>query len=227
MDGFCPESYIGMAASGRVQAAAAVAAASAAGPVVVRSSYPYTGQNPDDLSFDAGELFEVLTPDQGDGWVQVRRSTSTEVGFIPIAYVTPFDGVGPDATEDESYVGIGGDEYDESGYEGGEEASFAWFHENLSRQDAERMLADEGSKGYFLIRPSQKDPYDFSVSVHGGNDTVKHFKVKKNVANGNFEFGERVFDTLAELVKFYHIYSIYTTAEEEGICLEHALPARL
>ena len=34
-----------------------------------------------------GEEFEVLESDQGDGWVQVRRLTNQEEGFVPSSYV--------------------------------------------------------------------------------------------------------------------------------------------
>jgi hypothetical protein len=52
---------------------------------------------------------------------------------------------------------------------------------------------------------------------------VKHFKVK-GVA-GLLEFGERTFESLAELIDFYGQYSIYTTAAGEGICLKHPMIA--
>ena len=167
-----------------------------------------------------------MAPDSsGSGWAEVRRlNGSQEVGFIPMSYVTPFDPSVPAPEKPESYELVGGD------FQGGgedravSEMEEVWYHPSLSRSDAEQMLLRRGRKGSFLIRPSQKDQDDFSVSVHGGKH-IKHFKVKYHAAKSIFVFGERTFNSLGKLVEFYGTYSIYTTAppDEEGICLEYPL----
>ena len=43
--------------------------------------------------------------------------------------------------------------------------SFRWFYPNISGVDAEELLFERGVDGSFLVRPSEHNPGDFSLSV--------------------------------------------------------------
>ena len=94
---------------------------------------------------------------------------------------------------------------------------YPWYHHNITRRDAERLLFDQGQgiKGCYLIRPSQETIGDLSVSVNGG-DKVKHFKVHLRHLSNDYLFGDRVFESVVDLVCFYQTYSIFTTAQGHG-----------
>ena len=71
------------------------------------------------------------------------------------------------------------------------------------------------------IRTSGQTPGGLAVSVNGGS-RVKHFSIARDTTGG-FQFGERFFPGIVDLVNFYNTRSIFTTAENEGICLSEAL----
>lgn len=48
---------------------------------------------------------------------------------------------------------------------------------------------------------------------------VKHFRISYDHYNGQYKFGERLFDGIDELVQFYSTYSIFTTHEGTPIML--------
>ena len=58
--------------------------------------------------------------------------------------------------------------------------SCRWFHAHVTGQQAEDILLKEGQDGSFLVRPSQTNPGDFTLSVrcvrHGyiRSDEVGH-----------------------------------------------------
>ncbi|KAF6094904.1 hypothetical protein HJG60_011971 [Phyllostomus discolor] len=60
--------------------------------------------------------------------------------------------------------------------------------------------------GAFLIRESESSPGEFSISVNYG-DQVQHFKVLRE-ASGKYFLWEEKFNSLNELVDFYHTTTI-------------------
>lgn len=79
-------------------------------------------------------------------------------------------------------------------------SSGRWFHPNIFRVDAERLLM-ERMDGSFLARPSKSHPGDFTLSVRR-NGQVTHIKIQNT---GDFYdlYGGEKFATLAELVQYY------------------------
>ncbi|UXI15577.1 hypothetical protein NH340_JMT01520 [Sarcoptes scabiei] len=76
-----------------------------------------------------------------------------------------------------------------------------WFHPNIDRLYAEKMLVDRGVEGSFLVRPSSSHPGDFTLSVLG-NGEVTHIKIQNTDDYYDLYGGEK-FATLAELVHHY------------------------
>ncbi|KAJ8791711.1 hypothetical protein J1605_020433 [Eschrichtius robustus] len=80
-----------------------------------------------------------------------------------------------------------------------------WFHEGLSRHQAESLLMGK-EVGCFIIRASQSSPGDFSISVRHEDD-VQHFKVMKDNKGSYFLWTEK-FPSLNKLVDYYRTTSI-------------------
>ncbi|KAL5466720.1 hypothetical protein EMCRGX_G030868 [Ephydatia muelleri] len=86
----------------------------------------------------------------------------------------------------------------------------AWFHENLSRTEAEEMLKKVRMDGAFLIRPSEQNPkagqknYAISFRAEG---KVKHCRIE--VDGGQYSIGSAIFDSLTELVQYYEANPLY------------------
>ncbi|KAI5934749.1 GRB2-related adapter protein isoform X1 [Manis javanica] len=81
-----------------------------------------------------------------------------------------------------------------------------WYSGRISRQLAEEILMKRNHLGAFLIRESESSPGEFSVSVNYG-DQVQHFKVLRE-ASGKYFLWEEKFNSLNELVDFYHTTTI-------------------
>ncbi|XP_023241387.1 tyrosine-protein phosphatase non-receptor type 11-like [Centruroides sculpturatus] len=76
-----------------------------------------------------------------------------------------------------------------------------WFHPNISRIGAERLLTERGFDGSFIARPSKSNPGDFTLSVRR-NGEVTHIKIQ-NTGDYYDLYGGEKFATLAELVQYY------------------------
>src|SRR5690606_25467673 len=76
-----------------------------------------------------------------------------------------------------------------------------WFHPNIDRVDAEKMLVDRGVDGSFLVRPSFSHPGDFTLSVLR-NGLVTHIKIQ-NTGDYYDLYGGENCAALAELVQHY------------------------
>lgn len=87
----------------------------------------------------------------------------------------------------------------------------AWFHEKLSRQNAEDMLKRVRMDGAFLIRHSDKkaqNPHQkaYAISFRAENK-VRHCRIQ--VENGTYMIGSATFDSLTELVQYYELNPLY------------------
>ncbi|CAK9295943.1 unnamed protein product [Gordionus sp. m RMFG-2023] len=78
-----------------------------------------------------------------------------------------------------------------------------FFHPNLTGIEAVKLLLEKGSSGDFLIRPSEKAPDSFTLSVRQGMQVV-HINI---INNGEYySIGSDTkegFATLTELLQFF------------------------
>ncbi|XP_064393377.1 1-phosphatidylinositol 4,5-bisphosphate phosphodiesterase gamma-1-like [Halichondria panicea] len=91
-----------------------------------------------------------------------------------------------------------------------------WFHESLSRHNAEDMLKRVRMDGAFLIRPSSEmnkqvakggsSQMTYSISFRA-EGKVRHCRIV--VENGNYMIGSAQFDSLTELVQYYETNPLY------------------
>lgn len=81
-----------------------------------------------------------------------------------------------------------------------------WFHEKLTRAEAEAMLKQAPIDGAFLVRVSQNEPDAFSVSFRA-EGRIKHCRVQHE--GRLYTLGTSTFENLAELVQFYQKNPLY------------------
>lgn len=91
------------------------------------------------------------------------------------------------------------------------ERSQQWFHGRISRETAEMILRQHGSRnGAFLIRESTHFPGDFTLSLSvdssDGPQPV-HFRIKREESEEGVKLGlgdGRCFDNLSDVIKCFH-----------------------
>ncbi|XP_013789729.1 cytoplasmic protein NCK2-like [Limulus polyphemus] len=83
-----------------------------------------------------------------------------------------------------------------------------WYVGNVTRSQCDQMLCEYGQDGDFLIRDSETNIGNFSVSLKAPNRN-KHFRV--HVEEGIYCIGQRTFTSLDDLVEHYKRAPIYTS----------------
>lgn len=94
----------------------------------------------------------------------------------------------------------------------------SWYHENLTRQQAEDMLKRMRKDGYFLVRKrmgmdSDSESYAISFRTAG---SIKHCVIKKE--ERLFMIGSAPFESLVELIAHYEKYPLYRKTKLKYIC---------
>ncbi|XP_013782856.1 cytoplasmic protein NCK1-like [Limulus polyphemus] len=92
----------------------------------------------------------------------------------------------------------------------------SWYIGNVTRSQCDQMLSEYGQDGDFLIRDSETNIGDFSVSLKAPNRN-KHFRV--HVEEGIFCIGQRTFSSLDDLVEHYKRAPIYTSPRGDKMYL--------
>ncbi|XP_051577086.1 tyrosine-protein kinase Lyn-like isoform X2 [Myxocyprinus asiaticus] len=152
--------------------------ASSAQEQIVIALFSFDPLKKSDLGFKKGERLKILKAD-GDWWRAKSLSSGLE-GLIPSNYV----------------VSDGSMETNE------------WFFKNVSRRDAERqLLAPANNPGAFLIRESETNAGNYSMSVRDvnpdGSDQIKHYKIR-TLDNGGYYISSQItFRQLQDLIKHY------------------------
>ncbi|XP_015262709.1 PREDICTED: protein-tyrosine kinase 6, partial [Gekko japonicus] len=143
------------------------------------SLWDFRAMTETELSFKAGDLFQVLEKN-GDWW-----------------WAKKLDGAGRDCEEEEGYVPYN--------YVVKKETVEAepWFFGQISRSESvHRLLSEETKTGAFLIRISEKKGAEYVLSVRD-ESTVRHYKILRN-GQGSFHMNAtRSFPDLLSLVEYY------------------------
>lgn len=189
----------------------------------VRTLYPFTSNNAEELNFEKDTLLEIIDQPKDDPeWWKARKEDGT-LGLVPKNYVKILDGnqteskprstsnssvssssvASPVAVVDKNIL------------------NKDWFHGNISRQECERNLS-AARDGDFLVRASETKSGDFSVSMKAP-DRIKHFRIKA-MTNGDFGIGQRTFSSLDELVEHYKKLPIFTCENGQKMYLVRAYP---
>ncbi|XP_077999399.1 dual adapter for phosphotyrosine and 3-phosphotyrosine and 3-phosphoinositide-like [Glandiceps talaboti] len=77
-----------------------------------------------------------------------------------------------------------------------------WYHGNQSRHVTESILLHNGRDGSYLLRTSETNPGEYTLSVRS-KDAVKHFRLQKGRSGALFKFGAFAFDSLGELLDHF------------------------
>lgn len=96
-----------------------------------------------------------------------------------------------------------------------------WYHGVMSRQQCDQLLNSHADDGDFMIRNSETNVGDFSVSLKAPIRN-KHFRV--HYVDDYFCIGQRKFDSLDELVEHYKRTPIYTSANGDKMFLKKPYP---
>ncbi|KAM3921649.1 protein-tyrosine kinase 6 [Leptodactylus fuscus] len=147
------------------------------------SQWDFIGTAPQELSFKAGEHFIALDR-SGDWWLVERLradgSKTGEKGFVPYNYVAE------EGTVEEQ----------------------SWFFRDMSRTEAVNLLLKEGNTtGSFLIRVSEKQGFQYALSVRSQN-TVKHFKILQDEQGQYHVNSSNFFADLYKLIDYYKMKPI-------------------
>ncbi|XP_069824945.1 tyrosine-protein kinase ITK/TSK isoform X2 [Dendropsophus ebraccatus] len=115
--------------------------------------YNYRTENTQELALRRGEEYLPLDTSEPHWWkVQDQNG---HVGYAPSSYLA--------AQSEDSLL------------------TYEWYNRNISRNQAEKLLIDEGKEGAFMVRDSRQ-PGMYTVSIFTkslGDDTVKHYHIRQ------------------------------------------------
>ena len=81
-----------------------------------------------------------------------------------------------------------------------------WFYKNLSRKNAEDILQRLRHDGAFLVRPSEREENQFSISFRAENK-IKHCRIKRE--GSLYLIGNEEFNSLTQLIEYYEKNPLY------------------
>lgn len=147
-------------------------------PTTLVALYPYTALCDGDLTFEKGDMLEVITKEDTDWW-KCKNTRTGETGVIPSNYVA-------------EVVSL---------------KSKDWYFGKATRAQAEKELKSLGNDyGAFLIRDSETMPNGYSLSLLDSGERgqiIKHYRIKTLDKGGFYISAKTSFKTLDELVKYY------------------------
>ncbi|XP_014253297.1 cytoplasmic protein NCK1 isoform X2 [Cimex lectularius] len=182
---------------------------------IVVALYSFSSTNDQELSFDKGDRLEIIDRPQADPeWYKARNSHG-QTGLIPRNYVQELSEYLTQPLREGS--GVAGSISAEKPHLVGKE----WYYGNISRAQCDAILNQSGNDGDFLIRDSETNMGDYSVSLKAPGRN-KHFRV--HVDGALYCIGQRKFHTLDQLVDHYQRAPIYTNKQGEKLYLVRPLP---
>jgi NCK adaptor protein len=198
---------------------------------IVVALYSFSSNNDQELAFEKGDRLEILDrPPADPEWYKARNGQG-QVGLVPRNYLQelseyltqPYrnrDGGGErhdslDRQQDGSGSGIG------RALDRPHLVGKAWYYGTITRAQCDNLLNQHGHDGDFLIRDSETNMGDYSVSLKAPGRN-KHFRV--HVEGALYCIGQRKFHTLDQLVDHYQRAPIYTNKQGEKLYLVRPLP---
>ncbi|KAL5280545.1 NCK2 family protein [Megaselia abdita] len=209
---------------------------------IVVALYSFTSNNDQELTFEKGDRLEIVDrPATDPDWFKARNQAG-QIGLVPRNYLQELNdylassyrnngGSGNnsggsnsmDRRNDNGGVGTGGPNgsLPPQPMERPNLAGKTWYYGSISRSQCDTVLNQHGHDGDFLIRDSETNMGDFSVSLKAPGRN-KHFRV--HVENNMYCIGQRKFHTLDQLVDHYQRAPIYTNKQGEKLYLVRSLP---
>lgn len=184
---------------------------------IVVALYSFTSNNEQELSFEKGDRLEIIErPPSDPEWYRARDSRG-QLGLVPRNYLQELADY---LTQPYGEPGAGG-AAGGGGGGGGGGAGRAWYYGAITRTHCDALLNQHGHDGDFLIRDSETNVGDYSVSLKAPGRN-KHFRV--HVEGSLYCIGQRKFPSLEQLVAHYQRAPIYTNKQGEKLYLVRPLP---
>eukprot|EP00093_Oithona_nana_P006746 06746.XXX_153920_151182_1 [CDS] Oithona nana genome sequencing. len=200
--------------------------------------YTFKAQNDTELSFDKNERLEILDrPPSDPDWFKARN-TSGQIGLVPKNYLIELSQYLTQNRSNSGQAGNGGNSNNASSSVAASNNSNnghsnhgdinhedikgqPWYFGTISRAECDVILSEKGIDGDFVIRESETNVGDYSVSLKAPGRN-KHFRV--HVEGTMFCIGQRKFNTMQQLVEHYQRAPIYTSQKGEKLFLIRPLP---
>ncbi|XP_046402674.1 cytoplasmic protein NCK1 isoform X1 [Ischnura elegans] len=204
--------------------------------------YTFRSQNEQELSFEKGDRLEILDrPPSDPEWYRARNGQG-QIGLVPRNYLQelseyltePYRGGGGSNTVGNGSGGHQGDpglsaprrhppppSISSCAVDRPHLVGKAWYYGAVTRARCDQLLNEHGQDGDFLIRDSETNIGDYSVSLKAPGRN-KHFRV--HVEGALYCIGQRKFHTLSHLVDHYQRAPIYTNKQGEKLYLVRPLP---
>ncbi|XP_004706331.1 tyrosine-protein kinase TXK [Echinops telfairi] len=84
---------------------------------------------------------------------------------------------------------------------------YEWYHKNITRNQAERLLRQESKEGAFIVRDSRHvGSYTLSVFIRARRsteDTIKHYQIKENDLGQYYVAERHLFQSIPELIQYH------------------------
>ncbi|XP_049827942.1 cytoplasmic protein NCK1 isoform X4 [Schistocerca gregaria] len=189
---------------------------------IVVALYSFSSNNEQELSFEKGDRLEILDrPPSDPEWYKARNAQG-QIGLVPRNYLQPYrnrDGGGErhdslDHRTDGNAPGV-------RSVDRPHLVGKPWYYGTITRAQCDNLLNQHGHDGDFLIRDSETNVGDYSVSLKAPGRN-KHFRV--HVEGALYCIGQRKFHTLDQLVDHYQRAPIYTNKQGEKLYLVRPLP---
>ncbi|XP_075212133.1 SH2/SH3 adaptor protein dock isoform X2 [Lycorma delicatula] len=189
---------------------------------IVVALYSFTSTNDQELSFEKGDRLEILDrPPSDPEWYKARNGHG-QIGLVPRNYLQELSEYLTQPLRER--VG-GSDRGDSLERRGGQDRPHLvgkpWYYGAITRAQCDNLLNQQGHDGDFLIRDSETNMGDYSVSLKAPGRN-KHFRV--HVEGALYCIGQRKFHTLEQLVDHYQRAPIYTNKQGEKLYLVRPLP---
>lgn len=191
---------------------------------IVVALYSFSSSNDQELSFEKGDRLEILDRPLSDPEWYKARNAQGQIGLVPRNYLQelsdymdrPFQDKGKPERLDSSMVSSQVSLMDKPRL-----LDRPWYYGSITRNVCDNLLNQFGHDGDFLIRDSETNAGDYSVSLKAPGRN-KHFRV--HVEGGHYCIGQRKFHTLDQLVDHYQRAPIYTNKQGEKLYLVRPLP---
>lgn len=192
--------------------------------------YAFEASTQEELSFSKGEQLDIVDhPAHDPDWWMARNSRGNE-GLVPRNYIEVIaggaastGGAAPAANNwSSSNNGSGGGRVGNgvsSSSAGGALDHEPWYFGRIGRDEADRLLSS-GREGEYLVRDSESNPGDWSISMRG-QQRNKHFKVQS--VDGELRIGTRSFSSMQALILHYTTHPIFSSGDEK-LYLTRPLP---
>ncbi|KPM09464.1 SH2 / SH3 domain containing protein [Sarcoptes scabiei] len=179
--------------------------------------YPFLSQNNEELSFQKNEKLEIIErPENDPDWWKARNQKGL-IGLVPKNYVK----IMTDENRNDSNFLLMNNDFNRLGIDQrfndiNHLNNRSWYYGPISRGDCDKLLNEFGDDGDFLIRDSETNAGDFSVSLKASQRN-KHFRV--HFSDGIYHIGQRRFQSLEQLIEHYKKAPIYTGSDGEKLYL--------